>query len=71
MPAPADGPTDDPQVAAAIAILAGRAALLQRAGRGSLLECFAAVPDPRGRRGIRHGLPTILGCAPRRCCRGV
>ena len=63
MPAPTDGPSTDhdPQVAAAITILADRAALLQRAGGASLLDCFAAVPDPRSRRGVRHGLPTILG----------
>ena len=63
MPAPADRPTtdDDPQVAAAIAVLADRAALLQRAGGASLLDCFAAIPDPRSKRGVRHELPTILG----------
>ncbi|MGH4021129.1 MAG: transposase family protein, partial [Pseudonocardiaceae bacterium] len=63
MPCPAGGPPtdDDPQVAAALAILADRAALLARAGGGGLLDCFAAVPDPRSKRGIRHGLPTILG----------
>lgn len=62
MPAPAAGPTTDaPEVASAIAVLADRAALLGPAGGGGLLECFAAVPDPRGRRGVRHPLPTILG----------
>ena len=63
MPAPADRPTTDgdPRVAAAIAVLADRAALLQRAGGGSLLDCFAAIPDPRSKRGVRHELPTILG----------
>jgi len=54
--------TDDaPEVAAAIAVLADRAALLHRGGGASLLDCFAAIPDPRSKRGIRHGLPTILG----------
>ncbi|MCA1704272.1 MAG: ISAs1 family transposase [Actinobacteria bacterium] len=54
--------TDDaPQVAAAIATLVDRAGLLARVGGASLLECFAAIPDPRSKRGIRHGLPTILG----------
>ncbi|MDQ3885790.1 MAG: ISAs1 family transposase [Actinomycetota bacterium] len=63
MPAPADRPTTDgdPRVAAAIAVLADRAALLQRAGGGSLLDCFAAIPDPRSKREVRHELPTILG----------
>jgi predicted transposase YbfD/YdcC len=63
MPALAQGLStgDDPQVAAAIAVLADRGALLGRAGGGSLLDCFAAVPDPRSRRGVRHGLPTLLG----------
>ncbi len=48
---------------AAIAALAGRAAQLRRvAGGGSaVLECFAAVPDPRARRGVRHVLATVLG----------
>ncbi len=46
---------------AAVAVLIGRAAALQRASGGSLSDCFAAVPDPRDRRGIRHALPTILG----------
>ena len=54
--------TDDaPEVAAAIAVLADRAALLHRGGGASLLDCFAAIPDPRSKRGVRHGLPTILG----------
>src|SRR5258706_467661 len=52
VPCPAD---------AAVAVLIGRAAALQRASGGSLVDCFAAVPDPRDRRGIRHALPTILG----------
>jgi len=63
MPAPAAVSTTDdaPEVAAAIAVLAERAVLLHRGGGAGLLDCFAAVPDPRGKRGIRHGLPTILG----------
>lgn len=28
-----------------------------------LLECIAAVPDPRSPRGIRHPLPAILALA--------
>ena len=49
---------------AAIAVLVERAAVLHRVSGGSLLECFAAVGDPRGKRGIRHALATILGsCA--------
>lgn len=34
---------------AAVAMLAGRAALVYRAGGGSLLEGFAAVTDPRSK----------------------
>ena len=30
------------------------------ASGGNLLECFAAVPDPRDPRGIRHSLPCVL-----------
>ena len=48
---------------AAVAVLAERAAVLGRLGGGNVLECFAQVPDPRDRRGIRHRLPTILGLA--------
>jgi predicted transposase YbfD/YdcC len=48
---------------AAAAVLAGRAAALHRACDGDLAGCFAAVPDPRRRRGIRHPLPVILGLA--------
>ncbi|MFN8214943.1 MAG: transposase family protein, partial [Candidatus Nanopelagicales bacterium] len=28
-----------------------------------LVEVFAAVPDPRARRGVRHGLPVVLTVA--------
>jgi predicted transposase YbfD/YdcC len=52
-----------PPAEAAVAVLIGRAAALHRASGGDLLECFAAVPDPRRRRGIRHPLPVILGLA--------
>lgn len=48
---------------AAVAVLIGRAAALHRASGGDLPGCFAAVPDPRRRRGIRHPLPVILGLA--------
>ena len=54
-------PDDAPEVAAAIAVLAERAALLHRGGGAGLLDCFAAIADPRSKRGIRHSLPTILG----------
>src|ERR1019366_4570780 len=30
------------------------------AGGGSVPDCFAAVPDPRKRRGRRHSLPCVL-----------
>lgn len=39
----------------------GRVTDLHRVSGGSVLDCFAAVPDPRQRRGIRHSLPSILG----------
>jgi predicted transposase YbfD/YdcC len=48
----------------AVAVLIARAASLSAAAGGaggSLLDCFAAIPDPRDSRGIRHKLPTILG----------
>jgi predicted transposase YbfD/YdcC len=44
----------------ALAELVSRAAALNAASGGSLLECFAAVPDPRDPRGIRHSLPCVL-----------
>ena len=40
--------------------LASRAAALAAASGGNLLDCFAAVPDPRDPRGIRHSLPCVL-----------
>ena len=46
--------------AEAVSELAARAAALAVASGGSLLECFVAMPDPRGRRGIRHSLPCVL-----------
>ncbi len=45
-----------------MAVLVERAGVLARAGGGGgVLERFAAIGDPRCRRGIRHSLPTILG----------
>jgi len=52
--------TED-DASAAVAVLVGRVGVLHRAGGGGLLECFAGVADPRDKRGVRHGLPTILG----------
>src|ERR1022692_1393127 len=52
-----------PPAEAAAAVLVSQAAALHRVSGGDLLECFAAVPDPRSRRGIRHPLPVILGLA--------
>jgi predicted transposase YbfD/YdcC len=70
MPAPTAVPTSvcgsapGPSAAeAAVAVLVSRAVALHQASGGGLLECFAKVPDPRRRRGIRHTLPTILGLA--------
>jgi predicted transposase YbfD/YdcC len=44
----------------ALAELASRAAALLTASGGNLLECFAAVPDPRDPRGVRHPLAAVL-----------
>ena len=44
----------------ALAELVSRAAALGAASGGNLLECFAAVPDPRDARGIRYSLPCVL-----------
>jgi DDE_Tnp_1-associated len=45
----------------AVAVLVSRAGALSRASGGSLMEGFAAVPDPRDPQGVRHGLSTLLG----------
>jgi len=45
---------------AALEELASRAASLHAASGGDLAGCFALVPDPRERRGIRHSLASIL-----------
>jgi predicted transposase YbfD/YdcC len=44
----------------ALGALAGRAVMLAAASGGSLLDCFAMMPDPRDPRGIRHSLPCVL-----------
>ena len=45
----------------ALGELAARAASLQAAASGgNLLDCFAAVPNPRDARGIRHSLASVL-----------
>jgi predicted transposase YbfD/YdcC len=44
----------------ALGELASRAAALRAASGGNLAECFAAVPDPRRRRGIRYSLACVL-----------
>lgn len=49
-----------PVADAALQELAAHAASLRAASGGDLLECFASVPDPRARRGIRHSLASIL-----------
>jgi predicted transposase YbfD/YdcC len=41
-------------------VLLERSAELREASGGSVPDCFAAVPDPRGRRGRRHSLPCVL-----------
>lgn len=53
--APVDGVVE--VVAALVTVAAG----VREATGAGLLECFAAVPDPRDRRGRRHSLPSILG----------
>jgi hypothetical protein len=44
----------------ALGELASCAAALAAASGGNLLECFAAVPDPRDRHGIRHSLLCVV-----------
>jgi len=44
----------------ALGELASRAAALAAASGGNLLECLAAVPDPRDPRGKRHSLASVL-----------
>jgi hypothetical protein len=50
---------------AAVEVLVGQAgalhSMLAGAGADGLLECFAAIDDPRDRRGVRHSLASILG----------
>jgi hypothetical protein len=46
---------------AVVAVLIERAAVVARVSGGSVVECFAAIPDPRRPRGIRHPLASILG----------
>jgi hypothetical protein len=52
---------------AAVEVLVGQVGalntMLAGAGADGLLECFAAIDDPRDRRGVRHSLASILGCA--------
>ena len=53
----------------ALGELARRAEALRAASGGNLLECFAAVPDPRDPRGVRHSLPCVLAlCAAAVLC---
>ncbi len=49
-----------PAAEAAFEVLVTHAVSLHAAAGGDLLSCFAAVPDPRSRRGIRHSLAGIL-----------
>jgi predicted transposase YbfD/YdcC len=44
----------------ALGALVSHAAALAAASGGNLLDCFAAVPDQRDPRGIRHSLPCVL-----------
>jgi predicted transposase YbfD/YdcC len=53
-----------PAAGEALGELACRAPALLAASGGDLLECFAAVPDPRDPRGVRHPLAAVLAlCA--------
>jgi predicted transposase YbfD/YdcC len=52
---PADGVVE--VVAALVSVAAG----VREATGAGLMACFAAVPDPRDRRGRRHSLASILG----------
>jgi predicted transposase YbfD/YdcC len=45
----------------AVAVLVAHAAILRCSSEDSPLTAFAAIPDPRDKRGIRHSLPSILG----------
>lgn len=49
-----------PAAEQALGELACRAAAMAAASGEDLLACFAAVPDPRDPRGIRHPLPSVL-----------
>jgi len=57
MPAPAPAPE---AAEAVVAELVAHAAALHAAGGGDLLGSFAAVPDPRARRGVWHSLVSVL-----------
>ncbi len=50
---------------AAVEVLVGQVGVLNTmlagAGADGVLECFAAIDDPRDRRGVRHSLASILG----------
>ena len=52
---------DEPSAVGAACGLVAAAARLAQVGRTGLLECFAALPDPRDPRGVRHPLASILG----------
>jgi predicted transposase YbfD/YdcC len=41
-------------------VLLAQVSALREASGGSILDCFAAVFDPRGRRGRRYSLPCVL-----------
>ncbi|MGH3614605.1 MAG: ISAs1 family transposase [Pseudonocardia sp.] len=54
---------------AALEVLVAHAASLRAASGGDLLGCFAAVPDPRSARGVRHSLEGMLAmCAAAVLC---
>ena len=61
VPPPVEIPPRAGAAEASVAVLIEQASALARVSGGSVLECFAAIPDPRRRRGIRHSLATILG----------
>jgi predicted transposase YbfD/YdcC len=58
--APAPGVPVDGVLEVVAALVTVAAGVREATGAG-LLECFAAVPDPRDPRGVRHSLASILG----------
>jgi predicted transposase YbfD/YdcC len=58
VPAAAEGAREEAEEA--LGVLAARALMLAAAAGGSVLDCFAMVPDPRDPRGVRYSVPSVL-----------